>query len=152
MSDCAAEVVGVWDLGMALREETLIDHQFGRIMNANIAEYHVTVSADARANILGAKAKASDEVFNIASGTETSLFQLAEALASAMGKRHLQPTFAPERSSNPVPRRLASTSKAERLLGFSASIPLDQGLRELVRWWRGERGSFGSEQEEAIVP
>ncbi len=36
----------VWGIGMALHEETLIDHSFGRIMNANIAEYHVPVHAD----------------------------------------------------------------------------------------------------------
>jgi len=36
----------VWGIGMALHEETLIDHKFGRIMNANIAEYHVPVHAD----------------------------------------------------------------------------------------------------------
>ena len=36
----------VWGIGMALHEETLIDHNFGRIMNANIAEYHVPVNAD----------------------------------------------------------------------------------------------------------
>jgi hypothetical protein len=35
-----------WGIGMALHEETLIDHHFGRIMNANIAEYHVPVNAD----------------------------------------------------------------------------------------------------------
>jgi xanthine dehydrogenase YagR molybdenum-binding subunit len=36
----------VWGIGMALHEETLVDHHFGRIMNANIAEYHVPVNAD----------------------------------------------------------------------------------------------------------
>ena len=36
----------VWGIGMALHEETLLDHRFGRIMNANIAEYHVPVNAD----------------------------------------------------------------------------------------------------------
>jgi xanthine dehydrogenase YagR molybdenum-binding subunit len=36
----------VWGIGMALHEETHIDHKFGRIMNANIAEYHVPVNAD----------------------------------------------------------------------------------------------------------
>jgi xanthine dehydrogenase YagR molybdenum-binding subunit len=36
----------VWGIGMALHEETLIDHRFGRIINANIAEYHVPVNAD----------------------------------------------------------------------------------------------------------
>jgi nucleoside-diphosphate-sugar epimerase len=106
----------------------------------------------ARANILGAKAKASDHVFNIASGTETSLAQLAVALASVMGQGQLTPEFAPERSVNPVPRRLASTAKAERLLGFRAGVPLEQGLRELVEWWRGERDSFAIvAQQEAVV-
>jgi xanthine dehydrogenase YagR molybdenum-binding subunit len=36
----------VWGIGMALHEEALIDQTFGRIMNANIAEYHVPVHAD----------------------------------------------------------------------------------------------------------
>ena len=36
----------VWGIGMALHEETHIDHKFGRIMNANIAEYLVPVNAD----------------------------------------------------------------------------------------------------------
>ena len=36
----------VWGIGMALHEETVFDHKLGRIMNANIAEYHVPVNAD----------------------------------------------------------------------------------------------------------
>jgi UDP-glucose 4-epimerase len=106
----------------------------------------------ARANILGAKAKASDQVFNVASGTETSLAQLASALASVMGQGRLTPEFAPERSVNPVPRRLASMTKAERLLGFRAGVSLDQGLRELVEWWRSERRSFAAAAEKEGVP
>jgi len=105
----------------------------------------------ARANILGAKADISDHVFNVASGTETSLTQLAAALASVMGQDHLNPEFAPERSVNPVPRRLASTSKAERLLGFRPGIGLEQGLQELVEWWRAERGSFALPREQEAV-
>ncbi|HET7881802.1 MAG TPA: xanthine dehydrogenase family protein molybdopterin-binding subunit [Acetobacteraceae bacterium] len=44
----ASQISGgvVWGIGMALHEETLIDHTFGRVMNANIAEYHVPVNAD----------------------------------------------------------------------------------------------------------
>ena len=43
-----SQVMGsvVWGIGMALHEETLIDQKFGRIVNANIAEYHVPVNAD----------------------------------------------------------------------------------------------------------
>jgi len=36
----------VWGIGMALHEEALTDDKFGRIMNADIAEYHVPVNAD----------------------------------------------------------------------------------------------------------
>ena len=36
----------VWGIGMALHEESLIDHKLGRITNANIAEYHVPVNTD----------------------------------------------------------------------------------------------------------
>lgn len=36
----------VWGIGMALEEESLLDHTFGRFMNHNLAEYHVTVNAD----------------------------------------------------------------------------------------------------------
>ena len=44
----ASQILGgvVWGIGMALHEEALTDHAFGRIMNANIAEYHVPVNAD----------------------------------------------------------------------------------------------------------
>jgi xanthine dehydrogenase YagR molybdenum-binding subunit len=44
----SSQILGsvVWGIGMALHEETQIDHKFGRIMNANIAEYHVPVNAD----------------------------------------------------------------------------------------------------------
>src|SRR5262249_38873638 len=44
----SSQILGgvVWGIGMALHEEALIDHKFGRIMNANIAEYHVPVNAD----------------------------------------------------------------------------------------------------------
>jgi len=43
-----SQVIGsvVGGIGAALHEETLIDHRYGRIVNANIAEYHVPVHAD----------------------------------------------------------------------------------------------------------
>ena len=106
----------------------------------------------ARANILGAKADVSDEVFNVANGSETSLAQLAQSLALVMGRSGLALEFAPERSVNPVPRRLASTAKAEHLLGFKAEIPLHKGLRDLVDWWRAERHLFvAPNQPEALA-
>ena len=43
-----SQVMGgmVMGIGMALHEETLIDHNFGRYVNANLGEYHVPVNAD----------------------------------------------------------------------------------------------------------
>jgi UDP-glucose 4-epimerase len=92
----------------------------------------------ARANILAADAAVSDEVFNIASGTETSLNELARVLGRAMGRTYT-PEYGPARKVNPVPRRLADTRKAERLLGFRARVDLEEGLRRLVSWWEGHR-------------
>jgi xanthine dehydrogenase YagR molybdenum-binding subunit len=44
----SSQIMGaiVGGIGMALHEETQVDHRFGRIMNANMAEYHVPVNAD----------------------------------------------------------------------------------------------------------
>jgi UDP-glucose 4-epimerase len=91
----------------------------------------------AKANILAAKAMVTDEVFNVASGTETSLNDLAHSLLKVMGS-NLQPEYGSERKVNPVPRRLADTKKARQLLGFEASIPVEVGLHRLVSWWREE--------------
>jgi UDP-glucose 4-epimerase len=92
----------------------------------------------ARANVLALQSEHGDEVFNVASGSETSLNELAAALARVMGSE-LVPVHGPERSVNPVPRRLASIDKAQRLLGFTASTGLEQGLRQLVAWWQARR-------------
>jgi UDP-glucose 4-epimerase len=88
----------------------------------------------ARANILAAQAQSTDDVFNIASGTETSLNDLAEALSRVMGSE-LAPEYGPERSVNAVPRRLADITHARAILGFEAQVGLDEGLSDLVEWW-----------------
>ena len=38
-----------------------------------------------------------------------------------------------------IPRRLASTEKAKRLLGWEAQVDLDEGLERLVTWWRANK-------------
>jgi UDP-glucose 4-epimerase len=92
----------------------------------------------ARANVAALASDVTGEVFNVARGEETSLRDLADALLRVMGSR-LRPEFGPERSVNPVSRRLANISKAERLLGFRAQVGLDEGLKRLVTWWQANR-------------
>jgi UDP-glucose 4-epimerase len=88
------------------------------------------------ANILAMESDVTDEVFNVASGTETSLLGLLRALLKVTGST-LEPEFHPERSVNPVPRRLADTRKAEEILGFKAKVNVEEGLRRLIAW-RGD--------------
>jgi UDP-glucose 4-epimerase len=92
----------------------------------------------ARANIIAAASDLTDEVFNIGSGTETSLVELADALQRAMGSR-LPLEFGPRREVNGVTRRQADVSRAADLLGWTPEVDLDEGLRRLVAWWRSER-------------
>ena len=92
----------------------------------------------ARANLLAASADATDEVFNIGSGTETSLTELAQALLRAMDSE-LPLEFGPPRGVNAVTRRLADVSRATEHLGWKAEVSLDEGLRRLVTWWREQR-------------
>ncbi len=83
----------VWGIGMALHEETHIDHTFGRIMNADIAEYHVPVNADVhdievifvdesdeRVNPLGIKGLGEIGIVGVAAA-------IANAVYHATGKR-----------------------------------------------------------------
>jgi UDP-glucose 4-epimerase len=93
----------------------------------------------AKANVLALQSDCDDDVINVASGRETSLRELAAALLKVMGATHLVPEYGPERSVNPVLRRLASTRKAEALLGFRAEVGLEEGLDRLVRWWQKNR-------------
>ncbi|MGC5257562.1 NAD-dependent epimerase/dehydratase family protein [Gordonia sp. DT218] len=95
----------------------------------------VCVPDIARANVLAARSDIVEGTYNIASGTETSLLELAEALLKVMDATHLGVEHGPERAVNGVIRRLADTSAARRDLGFTATISLEDGLRQLVEWW-----------------
>jgi xanthine dehydrogenase YagR molybdenum-binding subunit len=91
----ASQIMGgvVWGIGMALHEEALIDHRFGRIMNANIAEYHVPVNADIH-DIQVIFVEEKDSIINkmgIKGVGEIGIVGVASAIANAVyhatGKR-----------------------------------------------------------------
>ena len=100
----------------------------------------VHVTDVALASVLAALSDVSDAVFNVGTGVETSLNDLARMLLKVMGSS-LQPQYAEARKVNPVPRRLASIEAAAGAIGFRSSVSLEDGLRGLVQWWRRERAA-----------
>jgi len=101
----------------------------------------------ARANILAAQSDIVDGVYNIASGRETSLLELAQGLLRVMNS-DLSVEHGPERAVNGVTRRLADTTAAKTDLGFTAEVSLEAGLRSLVEWWRPLRDEISGGRPE----
>jgi UDP-glucose 4-epimerase len=100
----------------------------------------------ARANLLAAVSDRAEGVYNVASGTETTLLGLAEALLAVMGS-NLSVEHGPDRAVNGVVRRLADTRAAREELGFEARVGLHEGLRQLVDWWQPQRDEIAAGRE-----
>jgi UDP-glucose 4-epimerase len=96
----------------------------------------VHVGDVARANILALQAAATDEFFNIGIGVKTTIRELVDRLLE-ITESDLVPEYRPQEQMF-VTHRVGSTDKAERLLGFRATTSLDEGLRSVVAWRRGD--------------
>lgn len=99
----------------------------------------VHVKDVAAANIAALEAEVSDEVFNIGYQRETSLKELLHLLLQANNSR-LIPEHRPDNTINPVSKRIADISKAKKLLNFSPTISLEDGLKELSQWYFDIKG------------
>lgn len=97
----------------------------------------IHVADVARANILGMKADCADENFNIGMGLGTSINELVQILLELTGSS-LTIDYRPQAQSF-VTHRIGSIDKAERLLGFRATIPLREGLQSVVDWRTAQR-------------
>jgi UDP-glucose 4-epimerase len=75
------------------------------------------------------------DVYNIASGVETSIRQLAEKILPLTGGKG-GVEMKPRRTWDNSGKRFGSPAKAERELGFRAATGLDQGLARTVEWTR----------------
>ena len=87
-----------------------------------------------KANIAALQSDTTDEAFNVGNNVETSLAQLLAVLLK-VNNSNLTPEFKSENTINPVQRRLADISKAQRLLNFTPSTNLEQGMLELSQWY-----------------
>jgi UDP-glucose 4-epimerase len=92
----------------------------------------------ARANLFAAEAAITNEVCYVASGTRTSLRRLAAELLHVMGAP-LEPELLPLPRTRTPGRHHQDRCDARQLLGFRVETGLEEGLRQLVDWWRGQR-------------
>jgi nucleoside-diphosphate-sugar epimerase len=73
------------------------------------------------------------EAYNIASGVETTIKELAEAINS-LADNSTPMNIQPARDWDNSGRRFGSTEKSQREIGFAAEVPIEEGLRRTVEW------------------
>jgi len=73
------------------------------------------------------------DVYNLASGQEVSIRELADRINRLVGNP-IPPTIKPKRNWDRSGKRFGSTVKAEREIGFKASTPHEEGLKKTVDW------------------
>jgi UDP-glucose 4-epimerase len=124
-------------IGQALAGEPLTVHGDGRQSRA-----FTYVADSVRGTMLaGTERAALGQAFNIGGETETSIVELARTIVALTGSSStlsFQPYEVAYGPSFADPqRRLPDVSKARRLLGFSARVPLAEGLARTIAWFRG---------------
>lgn len=92
----------------------------------------IYVSDVARANICAMKSDATDNFYNVGSGTQTCIKELCEMILKITGK-DLQIHFEPAGTTF-VTNRIGCPKKAEKEIGFKYQIDLTTGLRKLIDW------------------
>jgi len=98
----------------------------------------------AKANVLSMQADCADEFFNIGMGVGTTINELVQLLLSLTGSS-LVPEYRPQEKMF-VTNRIGSVEKAEQLLSFRASTPLEEGLRRVIDWRRSGAGPAATAQ------
>ena len=114
----------------SLRQEAL------PVENGGIASRDLIYVGDMAEGLIACATRGTaGEVYNLASGTETTIKELAELINELTGN----PTpiaFAPPRDWDHSGQRYGSTDKARRELGFDAATPLREGLEQTIEWTR----------------
>lgn len=77
---------------------------------------------------------ANGGVFNIGSGNQYTIRDLAQRIATVMGKAEIEPEITGKYRVGDVRHCFADISLAQRTLGYEARVGLEEGLEELVAW------------------
>ena len=81
--------------------------------------------------------RAEGEVFNVGTGIETSVNQLARLVCAAM-ERPCEVEHIDRRDVDNIRRRVVNIEKARRMLRWSPQVTLERGLAHTVEWFLGE--------------
>ena len=95
---------------------------------------YVFIDDVAQANVCALE-KGAGEIFNIASGVPTTDQQVFSTTCSLLGQPDLKPRYQRKRAGE-IDAICLNVSKAERLLGWKARVPLDEGARQTVAFLR----------------
>jgi nucleoside-diphosphate-sugar epimerase len=97
----------------------------------------------ARANVLASTVPAPQgneldtPAFNIATSVQRSVLDLTQSVGEVMGQKKPRIEFAPPRAGE-LFRSALDVSKAKKVLGWTPEYVFDDGLRELVDWFKAE--------------
>jgi UDP-glucose 4-epimerase len=104
----------------------------------------VHVADVARANILSLKSDATDVNLNVGTGIKTTIKTLVDTLLEVTGS-DVEPEYRPGEHMF-VTHRVGSTEEAERLTGFQAAIPYEDGLRSVVEWRQQDQARLAEQR------
>lgn len=94
----------------------------------------VNVKDIVRANLLAIDTDGGDyNSFNIGTGRATSVKEIANLLASGLGK-DIQSDIVGKYREGDIRHCVADISKARKMLGYDPSVTLEDGLAELLAW------------------
>ena len=82
--------------------------------------------------------EAAGEVFNIGSGRNYSILDIAEQMARVLGKEEIEPEIAGKCRVGDIRNCFADISRAQKILGYKPRISFDEGLAELANWLEGQ--------------
>ena len=124
-------VVAAW-LRAALGGETVTIHGDGGQTRDFV--FARDLAAAAASALDAPEASVAGEVFQVGTGVETTVAELAEAIGRAVGVR-LDVRHGPARAGD-VRRNVSRVDKAAAVLGYRAAVPLDDGLARTAEWFR----------------
>jgi dTDP-L-rhamnose 4-epimerase len=82
--------------------------------------------------------EAVDQVFNVGSGRQYTVREIARAMGEVLGREEIEPEVTGKYRVGDIRHCFADITLARRVLGYEPQMPLEQGLVELASWLEGQ--------------